>query len=120
MIHTGREIARGTEVEIRRGDHVIIARVVWRDGGRAGLRSEDRVPVEEIMTLGRSPGFQLTAATGERRKQPRLEERKVLLERAMELAIAALIGIGLAAAGLSMVQGAFAGPLARVFAAPAR
>ena len=78
MIHTGRPILEGTQVELRRGDHVIVARVMWRDGGRAGLRAEDRLPVEEIMTLGQSPALQLTAATGERRKHPRPEDRSRL------------------------------------------
>ena len=69
MIHTGRQIAKGTKVEVRRGEHVITARVVWRDGARAGLQAEDRVPVEAIMTCVQSPAFQLIAATGERRKR---------------------------------------------------
>jgi len=37
MIHTGRPIRRGCEVELRRGEHMIVARVMWRDGARAGL-----------------------------------------------------------------------------------
>ncbi len=118
MIHTGRQIAKGTQVEVRRGDHVIIARVVWRDGGRAGLRAEDRVPVEDIMTFGQSSALQLTAASpAERRKHPRLPERSRLHGRAMEFAAVIAIGASLAAGGLSMVQAAFARPLEIVSAA---
>src|SRR5690349_10239243 len=71
MIHTGRQVAKGTQVELRRGDHIILARVVWRDGGRAGLQAEERVPIEEIVTIGQSSALQLTAVPGERRRQPR-------------------------------------------------
>jgi len=117
MIHTGRQIAKGTQVEVRRGDHVIIARVVWRDGGRAGLRAEDRVPVDEIMTLGQSPTLQLTAGPVERRKYSRPQERSRLQGRAMEFGAVIAIGACLAAAGLNMVQAAFDRPLEMVSAA---
>jgi hypothetical protein len=117
MIHTGRQIAKGTKVEVRRGDHVIIARVVWRDGGRAGLRAEDRLPVEEIMTLGQSPTLQLTAGSVERRKQSRSTERSRLQGRAMEFGAVVAISACLALAGLTMVQAAFERPVEMVAAA---
>lgn len=117
MIHTGRQVAKGTQVEVRRGDHVIIARVVWRDGGRAGLRAEDRVPIEAIMTLGQSQALQLTAGPAERRKHRRPQERSRLQRRAMEFGTVIAIGACLAAAGLSMVQAAFARPVELVSAA---
>ena len=114
MIHTGRPIARGAQVEIRRGDHVIVAKVMWREGGRAGLKSDERVPIEDIVTLGQSPALQLTAAAGERRRHPRPEERSRLQGRAIEFAGVLLVSISLAAAGFTMVQGALARPLAAV------
>lgn len=112
MIHTGRPIVRGAEVELRRGDHVIVARVMWREGGRAGLRSEDRVPVEDIVTLGQSPALQLTASTGERRRHPRPEERSRIQARAIEFAGVLVIAVALAGAAFTMLEGAFARPLA--------
>ena len=117
MIHTGRPIVEGTQVEVRRGDHIIVARVMWRDGGRAGLKAEERVPVEEIMTLGQSPSLQLTAATGERRKHPRPGDNSRLRGRAIEFAGVVTIAISLAGAGLAMIEQAFARPLAMVSAA---
>jgi hypothetical protein len=117
MIHTGRAIAHGSRVEVRRGDHVIIAQVVWREGGRAGLRAEDRVPVEDIVTLGQSPSLQLTAANSERRKHPRSDDHSRIRGRAIEFCGFALIAAALTGAGLSMVGAAFARPLAAVSAA---
>ncbi|HET7605530.1 MAG TPA: PilZ domain-containing protein [Sphingomicrobium sp.] len=117
MIHSGRPIVEGTQVEVRRGDHVIVARVMWRDGGRAGLHAEERVPVEEIMTLGQSPSLQLTAGLGERRKRPRPEDRRRLRGRAIEFAGVVTIAASLAGGALHMVEAAFARPLALVSAA---
>lgn len=117
MIHTGRQITKGTQVEVRRGDHVIIARVMWRDGGRAGLRAEDRIPVEEIVTLGQSPTLQLTAGRVDRRKHPRVPEKSRLRGRAMEFGAVIAIGACLAVAGHGMVLAAFARPLEMVYAA---
>lgn len=114
MIHTGRPIARGTQVELRRGDSVIHARVVWRDGGRAGLRSADRVPIEDIVTLGQSPALQLTAAKGERRKEPRTGDRSRIQGRAIEFAGVMAIAASLALASLTMIEAAFARPLEAV------
>ena len=117
MIHTGRPISHGSKVEVRRGDHVIVARVVWRDGGRAGLRTEDRVPVEDIVTLGQSPNLRLTATKGERRKHPRPGDHSRLRGRLVEFGGVVLSAAALTGAGLSMVDAAFARPLAAVSAA---
>lgn len=120
MIHTSRQISRGTEVEIRRGDHVIIARVAWRDGARAGLQADERVPVEEIMTLGQSPALQLTAVRGERRKVPRKPDDSRLRGRAMEFAGVLAVVASLAGYAVTMVHDALVLPLAAVTAVLAR
>jgi len=64
MIHSGKPAPKGSLVELRRGEHVIIARIAWRDGARVGLCAEDRVPIEEIMSVGQSQAFRLTASDG--------------------------------------------------------
>lgn len=117
MIHTSRQMPRGTQVEVYRGDYVIVAQIVWHAGGRAGLKAEERVPVEEIMTLGQAPAFQLTAASGERRKKPRDEDRSRLRGRAVEFAGVVAIAVSLAGAGAVMVREALAAPMASVQAA---
>jgi len=114
MIHSGQPLALGTKVEICRGDHVIVGRVMWRDGARAGLKAEERVPLEEILVLGQSPAYQLTAQTVERRKRPRRDDRSRLRGRAFEFASVVVIGASLPGAGLEMIEQAFARPLAVV------
>src|SRR5690348_12970017 len=54
MIHSSRVGPQGSTIELWRGNHVIVARVVWQDGARAGLQSEDRLAVEDILSLGSS------------------------------------------------------------------
>lgn len=120
MIQTGRPIGRGSEIEIYRGDHVIVAEVVWREGARAGLKAEGRVPIEEIMVLGQAPGLQLTAIPRERRSRPRPEGRDRQKGRLIEFAGVLLIAVSLAGAGLSMVQATFARSLAVVSMALSR
>jgi len=114
MIHSGRPLAQGVTVEIRRGDHVIVAQVMWRDGARAGLRSEQRVPMEAIVVLGQTPAHQLTARNGERRKKARPDDAGRLRGRAFEFASIVIVGMSLAAAGFAMIEQAFARPLAMV------
>lgn len=115
LIHTGRPVRRGCEVELRRGEHMILARVVWRDGARVGLRSEERLPIEEIVLLGHAPA--LGPTTGERRRRPRPEDSSRLRGRAIEFAGLLMIIASLAVAGVSMVGAAFARPLTMVAAA---
>ncbi len=46
LLHSPNAPPRGSYVEVRRGQHVIIARVVWTCGGHVGLRSQDNVLIE--------------------------------------------------------------------------
>ena len=76
MIQTGRVAPEGSIVELHRGDHVILARVVWRDGLKAGLRTEDRLPVDQILAAGDHAPVQLVTSNGaivERRTKARSE-----------------------------------------------
>jgi hypothetical protein len=117
MIHSRQPLALGTRVEIRRGEHVIIARVMWRDGAKAGLEAEERVAVEEIMVLGQGPAYSTSAPAGERRTRPRLEQQSRLRGRAFEFVGVVVIGASLAGTGFAMAERAFARPLAIVSAA---
>ena len=118
LIHSARAAPEGSTIELRRGDHVIMARVMWRDGARVGLQAEERLPVEQIMSLGQSQALQLTASNGaiiERRKQPRptvIDAR--LRGRAMEFVSVGVIGASMALTIWSMASEALARPMAAV------
>ena len=109
--------ATGSIIELWHGEHLIVGEVVWRKGTRAGLRTDQRVPVEEIMAIGNAPALQLTAGDwprADRRKRPRSHDESRLRSRAIEFAGVAAIAVSLAIALLSMVEAAFAKPLAMV------
>lgn len=117
LIHTPEPPKRGSYVELRRGDQVIIGRVMWSSGSRAGLRAQDRVPVEAIVTAKAAQSLRLTAQPGvliERRRTPRSPERSRQRGRAIEFASLAAIGATLSIAVFSMVAQALAHPLSQV------
>jgi hypothetical protein len=120
MIQANRGAPRGSIVEIERGDQLILARVIWRDGARAGLQVDEQLPIGDILSLGQSRGLQLTAADAllfERRKHPPTHDRSRLRARTLEFVAIALIAMSLSAAALSMLHEAFARPLAVIEAA---
>jgi hypothetical protein len=117
MIQSGRSVRQGSTIEIRRGEHVIVAKVMWRDGSRAGLQADARLPVDESLTLSQAPSLQLTAGRPpvERRRQPRrTHEQSRIRARLFEFAgVAALAGF-FAVSIFSLVQQALAKPLSIV------
>jgi hypothetical protein len=93
---------------------------MWREGARVGLQADERLPVEQIMSLGQSQALQLTASTGaavERRKRPRTEVDARLRGRAIEFASVAVIAASMALTIWSMASEALARPMAAVSAA---
>lgn len=117
LIETGLGTPRGDAVELRRGAHVILAHVVWREGKRAGLQADHCIPVVEIMALSKTASLQLIAGeapTAERRARPRSHEQSRLRSRAMEFASVALVASTFAAGAFAMVEEALARPLALV------
>jgi hypothetical protein len=120
MIQMGRGAPCAEAVEVRRGEHVIRARVVWRDGSRAGLQADDCLPVEEILSLSQARSLQLRAGSGpvERRRQPRYDhERSRFQGRLIEFGGIAIIAGTFGLAIFSIVQQALGRPMAIVEAA---
>lgn len=111
LIHTARPLEQGSAVELRRGDYVINARVVWRQGGKAGLEAEERVPVES-MASGDITDTRPIAALPKRGFTLRTDDR--VRGRVVEFAGVATIALVLAAGTLAMVEQALARPLALV------
>ncbi len=110
-------------IELRRGDQLIIARVVWQDGGKAGLKCEDRIPVERILTVGQSDWLQLTAVTakssGDRRRQsrPTSHEDSRLRARMIEYGATVAFAVTLASTAFALFEQAFSAPFALIQAA---
>ena len=110
--------SEGTTVELRRDDYAIVARVVWRDGPRAGLHSDEPLPVDEIMSLApcadRDPGKDERSPI-ERRKRPRRSPDAVpSLGRSLEFVGVAAIVLCIAVAVFGVAKGALLAPTVRI------
>ena len=93
----------GSYVEVRRGEQVIVARVVWRRSNRIGLSSQEKLQLGEIVSgTAASAALQLTASNlaPERRKLPREDQSRLRARAGQFVAIAAF---GASLAGLSYV-----------------
>lgn len=112
MIHAGRAADRGSVVEVRQGEHLIRARVVWRDGARIGLKADARLPVEQILSRCDCPELRLTASQPRRccETHDRSRSRSRLLELLVFIVVAGFVG----ATAFSLVGEALAKPLASV------
>lgn len=101
---------RGSYLEVRRGRHVIVARVVWAQDHRFGVSTQDRLNVDAIAS---EPGASASGADGgaqvevaaERRAADRKpassserHESSRMLSNSLEFACVA--GFGLAAAAM--------------------
>ena len=49
MLVSRSRLPKGTTVEIRRGRSVVIARVVWTSDDHFGVRSQDRIAIDEFI-----------------------------------------------------------------------
>ena len=113
---------RGSYVEIRRGSHVLIARVAWSKGHRAGLRSQDPIFIQSLVAepnaaaQSKAPGLPV-----ERRRAPRTvrqrHDRSRLLGRTMEFACFVIAAGAVALAAFGAVEQALAQPLSQISAA---
>jgi len=117
MIRSRRPAARGSLIELRHGDHAIVGRVVWSDGAHTGLQAEERVPVEQILSLGQASSLQLTALNGrtvERRKRPRSHEDNRVRGRLFEFSAVAILAAIVAGFAFDLIHDVLARPLQQV------
>lgn len=112
---------RGTYVEIRRGTQVVVARVMWAKGHRAGLHAQDAILVRALLKEQSAANDAVGRAAFpkvERRRAPRSAQRKHEQSRFVARAVEfACLGIVAAAAGLTAfgtVEQALARPLTQV------
>jgi hypothetical protein len=121
LIHSLWPAPKGSTVQVVRGDHLIVARVMWSEAGRSGLQSDERLPVDEILSLKEARPLQLIASNGairDRRKQFRGVARDARLRgRAIEFLAVGAIAVALSVSVWGMAEHALAAPLARATAA---
>jgi hypothetical protein len=123
LIQSGQVAPKGSEIELWRGDLRIVARVVWRNGSQAGLVSEDRLPVDEILSINQSGALQLVAIRGqrvERRKKPRHDDAARSRGRAIEFIGVGAVAITLVAALGMLVEQTFVQTIAQAEASLGR
>jgi hypothetical protein len=112
---------RGTDVEICRGSQVIVARVMWAKGHRAGLHSQDAIAVQALVRENPANDPGTATPKVERRRAPRStlkqHEASRLLARSIEFAGIGLAALAFGLVALGSVQQALARPIAQVRAA---
>ncbi len=72
MVETEAPPQRGSYIEIRRGALIVIGRVAWSRGTRFGLRSQDVIDVDALLSPAQqgSGASCKSGASGERRRDP--------------------------------------------------
>jgi len=107
----------GSYVEMRRGTHIIVARVVWTDEQRFGATTQDVLPLDAIVSDQCETPTPIAAAS-ERRKTPRDHvvdhARSRHISRWMEYGVFAAGAVSVALFAAVSLQDALAAPLAAV------
>ena len=123
---TAEEHRPGEVIEIRRIHHVIVGRVVWSKGQYFGVRTQDKIDIDGVVSAkppAQKPGSESDAAGPDRRSATRVVSVAEREEQSRRFAARFQVGImllGIAAAGLVAVQyvsGVLSTPLAAVSAA---
>ena len=117
LLHANEPPGAGSYLEIRRGQHVMVARVVWSEASRFGVHTQDRLPVEAIVrdlpAIGSSEPGQTRFV--ERRHRPReRHERSRQAGRWLEYAAFAIGGMIAASSAYGAVSMAMARPMAEL------
>jgi hypothetical protein len=121
MVRAASAPNRGSYLEIRRGNHLIVARVVWSNADRFGVYTQDPIPAAELVRGASSSSAATAPADGgsaERRTAPRpmvaTSDRSRWRARAMEFCTMGFLGCVAAVLLLGAVSEMFGRPLAAV------
>ncbi len=119
MLHAEDPPPLGSYIELRRGAHTIVARVMWSGEERVGVMSQDAICADALIRdLPPNSGAQ---AGEQRRAAPRAtataHEAIRSHGRSMDFAAVALLGAALGAGVIGAVENMFGQPMARVDAA---
>lgn len=116
---------RGTYLEVRRGQHEILARVVWSKNQRFGVRTQDVLAIDEIIRCADQPapavkrssdGVFVDRRTARRSTAQRHEDSR-MLSRAIEFGVLGLFAASAAVATFGTVSDVLHQPLAKASAA---
>ena len=121
MIQASDPLPGGSYLELRRGRHVIVARVVWSRDRRAGLRTQDALPTEAIIAEPDHSAGPPIVAGAERRAAPAARvpratdhEQSRWQSRAWEFASVVFVGAAFATVAYGTVASALERPLEAV------
>lgn len=129
LIHSPQAPPQGSYLEVRRGRHAIIARVVWSQNQRFGVRTQDPLSIEAIIrepdrSAPEARRAEESTAPVERRgddlrarSSKERHERSRMFGRAFEFACIAAAGISAALVVHGIVAESLGRPLADVGAA---
>lgn len=70
MIQASEPPPDGAYLELRRGRHIIVARVIWSRDRRCGLRAQDELPIDAIIAEPDRSAGPLIVPGCERRAEP--------------------------------------------------
>jgi hypothetical protein len=110
---------RGHYLEVRRGGHVIVGRVVWATGYRAGIVTQERLDVAAVLAEANVPPRRpkVDGQPIERRRAPRQQERHErsrIVGRFIEYGGFLLLGAVGAVVAMDMARAALDRPLHEV------
>ncbi len=113
---------RGTYLELRRGEHEIMACVMWATDHRFGVRTQDLLVVDDIIhqpnrSAATSPGAETNDRRGTQRNSAERHESSRMLSRAMEFAVLGVFAVSAAVVTFGTVVEALQQPLADATAA---
>ena len=115
LLHSAAPPARGSYVEVRRGAHVIVGRVVWANANRFGVRAQDRLVIDSLVanaSPGGNPANDADDTPSERLEWRHAQSRETA--RALQFACIAGFGLALAACAYEAVSETLARPMAEV------
>lgn len=117
MISAPRNSGMGSTVELWLGRQRLVATVVWRNGGNAGLSAQELIPVDELLASDKGQSLRVTAEPWqgqERRARPRGHDESRQSARWMEFCSIGLVAAALSLGALGLVGQAFARPLIKI------
>lgn len=119
LVHAEPAPPRGSYLEIRRGGHVIVARVIWVNSNRFGVHTQDPIPSggligEATRTFAKSAESGIVERRAAARPVSCRHEASRRRARAFEFGTIAILAAAMASLAVDIVHDLLTGPLASV------